>query len=135
MKRLLFAMLSPLAVAACDLAANQYATLVEAREDRLFERGWLPDILPSTAYDIAVENDLDLNRSQGSFSFAPDDFERFHGYVSPVVPPITRKWSSIEAAVESHISKGYPAYQYRESDWEWIFLCMPEHGHCAYYMS
>src|SRR5688500_8592456 len=54
-----------------DVVDNRYSSLADARADHLFERGWLPDILPASAHDIRTTNNLDLNLSEGEFSFKP----------------------------------------------------------------
>ncbi len=56
-----------LALSSCEKVTKRYATLDDARRDRLFERGWLPDILPPSARDIRVTSDLDVNSSEGEF--------------------------------------------------------------------
>ena len=54
-----------------------YETKTEAVNNRLFIRGWLPDIIPNSSFDISVNNDLDLNKSKGSFSFLNKDYDSF----------------------------------------------------------
>lgn len=56
-----------------DVVSSHYATYEEAREDKLFLRGWLPDILPSTTTNISTSNNLDLNTSIGQFILLPED--------------------------------------------------------------
>ena len=42
----------------CDVVTSRYATLHNARQDRLSERGWLPDILPPSMRYIRVSNNV-----------------------------------------------------------------------------
>ena len=60
------AILSSLTVG-CDVVTSNYETMQDARNDRLFERGWLPDILPDSTTSIRTSNDLDINTSVGEF--------------------------------------------------------------------
>lgn len=60
-----------------DTVSLDYATYVEAREDKLFQRGWLPDILPTSTTNISVNNNLDLNTSTGHFNLRPADAPGF----------------------------------------------------------
>jgi hypothetical protein len=60
-----------------NIVASHYPTLATARADRLFERGWLPDILPPSTYGIRTANDLDLNTSEGEFSFDHSEYVSF----------------------------------------------------------
>jgi hypothetical protein len=56
-------------VLACALACDPfgesevttYATLGSAQSDRLFDRGWLPEVLPADAGPIVEAHDLDTN--------------------------------------------------------------------------
>ncbi|MCF7484892.1 hypothetical protein [Vibrio sp. A2-1] len=50
-----------------DVVSDEYSTYAQAKEERLFDRGWLPDILPKSTLNIEVNNDLDANTSEGSF--------------------------------------------------------------------
>ncbi|MCF7502802.1 hypothetical protein [Vibrio sp. L3-7] len=50
-----------------DVVSDEYSTYAQAKEERLFDRGWLPDILPKSTLNIEVNNDLDANTSKGRF--------------------------------------------------------------------
>ncbi len=65
-------------LASCgDVVENSYADITEARTADLFQRGWLPDILPVSTTKIVTKNDLDSNRSHGDFVIHPDDYQKF----------------------------------------------------------
>jgi hypothetical protein len=100
-----------LLLGSCDRATRTYATLEDARKDRLFERGWLPDILPPSSRAIRVSSDLDTNRSEGEFSFDPVDFAAFTARLSPTADQ---------------------RFQYSADSQTWIFSCDPSRGHCRY---
>lgn len=67
MKTVVLILFTLLIFGCSDEVTTQYATYTEAQKDSLFERGWLPDILPESTKHIKVVNDLDTNSSQGSF--------------------------------------------------------------------
>lgn len=48
-----------------------YSSYADAQEDGVFDRGWLPPVLPDTAYEITERHNLDTNR--GTFNFKIDD--------------------------------------------------------------
>jgi hypothetical protein len=52
-----------------DVVIKEYPTRADAITDQLFERGWLPSIIPPSSYEIRVESNLDLNVGEGHFSF------------------------------------------------------------------
>ena len=134
MKGRLIFLLVPIAGAACDSVTNRYETLAEARADGLFERGWLPDVLPPSAYDISVRNNLDLNTSEGRFSFAAEDFSRLDERLASLSEQAEASLGPLADAVSTRTGEEYSVYRYRESGRQWAFQCMPEQGYCRYYM-
>jgi hypothetical protein len=96
----------------CDDVTSRYATLDDARSDGLYEGGWLPDILPSSAYDIRVTNDLDVNTSEGEFWFDPADFPSF----------------------AAQFQSFYPPFEYSADGHTWVFFCDSANGPCYYSM-
>jgi hypothetical protein len=101
-----------LSLSGCDRVNRSYATLSDARNDRLFERGWLPDILPASAREIRVISNIDTNRSEGEFSFDPADFTSFAAQLQSVDQSL----------------------QYSAGGDTWTFSCDPARGHCRYSM-
>jgi hypothetical protein len=93
----------------CDNVTNTYSTPADARNDGLFDDGWLPDILPFSAYDIRVTFDPDKDRVEGEFSFNPVDFPRF------------------AAQFESF----YQPFEYSADGRTWVFFC-DSLGHCYF---
>ena len=102
-----------LSLSSCDVVTSSYATLDDARKDRLFERGWLPDVLPASARDIRVSNDLDVNHSKGGFSFDPADFSAFAARLR---------------------ATGDGTFEYSAGTNTWVFSCDSGRGHCRYSM-
>lgn len=56
---------------------NYYPTYQDALENKLFTRGWLPNILPESTRKIEVSNDLDLNTSVGRFVIDKQERDAF----------------------------------------------------------
>lgn len=110
-----------------DRVTNTYATRVEAEADRLFDRGWLPSLIPISATDIRVTNDLDTNLSEGSFSFDPADSQIFTALLSSVDQAV---------AVASHplgrMDSGVTPYTFSDGDRQWTFFVSPARGYCDY---
>ena len=67
-----------------DVVSSEYATYELAQQERLFERGWLPDILPSSTSQIELNNDLDINTSEGSFLINEPQRSEFIAKLTPV---------------------------------------------------
>jgi hypothetical protein len=79
----------------------------------LFERGWLPDILPPSARQIRVSSNVDVNTADGEFSLDPKQFAVFTARLR------SRKDGSFEFSVDRNT---------------WVFTCDITHTHCRYSM-
>ncbi|EGR0237036.1 hypothetical protein Q9884_004503 [Vibrio vulnificus] len=74
-----------LVLAGCsDIVQSHYDNYQQAQADQLFERGWLPDVLPVSTTQIEVANDLDNNTSQGSFLIAEKEMGQFLSQLQPL---------------------------------------------------
>ena len=110
----------------CDNVTKNYATHSDAKNDHLFERGWLPTIIPESSCQITTINNLDVNTSHGSFTFSTNDFHSF-----------TSKLQSLNDAAFDHdlCDEGYLPYEFKNETSLWVFLIHPKTGHCEYDMN
>ncbi len=60
-----------------DMQINKYPNLQEVKNDTAIQRGWIPAILPDSAYNIVESHDLDTNTIFGSFNYKEKDEETF----------------------------------------------------------
>jgi len=67
-----------------EIEINKYETMKEVRKHQAIERGWVPDILPKSAYDIAETHDLDTNKVYGRFYYKEEDEAAFMQQLQPV---------------------------------------------------
>ena len=116
-----------------DVVTSRYASIAAARADNLFDRGWLPDILPPSANTIRTSNNLDLNTSEGEFSFAPPDYSLLASHVQPYKTTNT-PFANFERGVARMQNKGFLLSTYAEEKTTWVFFCKPEKGYCEYTM-
>jgi len=116
-----------------DTVVRQYETLQDARDDRLFDRGWLPDILPASSSKIRTENNLDLNTSEGEFHFSAADFPKFASQMNLEVPT-TRPYGVSDDGVDRMRSEGFEVSAYSKANSTWIFFCKGSEGYCRYKM-
>ncbi|HDY7979508.1 hypothetical protein [Vibrio vulnificus] len=104
-----------LVLAGCsDIVQSHYDNYQQAQADRLFERGWLPDVLPVSTTQIEVANDLDSNTSQGSFVIAEKEMAQFLSQLQP-----------LETANQ---------YRFESDNSVWIFT-LGEQGHVSYLLT
>ncbi len=67
-----------------DLQISKYPSMDEVKEDMAIQKGWIPTIIPDSAYDIAETHDLDSNTLFGSFNYKEKDEAGFLGHLTPV---------------------------------------------------
>ena len=118
---------------ACDVVTSRYKTYDDAVADTLFGRGWLPDRIPRSSFDIEVNSDLDINTSTGDFRFSVDDLESFVAILDLYEGEPT-PFSNFESIVQKRKRAGYDAYQYSERGCTWIFFINDSEGHAYYDM-
>ena len=56
-----------------DVKITKYTNMQEVKEDQAIQRGWIPTIIPDSAYDISETHDLDKNILFGSFEYQEQD--------------------------------------------------------------
>jgi hypothetical protein len=129
--RKILLLLTALGLCGCsDVVTKEYPTFADAEADRLFERGWLPTIIPPSSYEIRVESNLDLNDAEGHFSFDPKDRLSFLSALRKM--PV----SEIQEADTFHyLERGYWPYEFSSSGCTWFFFIHEEQGHCEYRMA
>ena len=54
---------------------TRYATVQDAKKDQVFERGWLPAVLPDTAGPLTEAHNIDTNARCALAEFPPDMFD------------------------------------------------------------
>jgi len=64
-----------------DVTINKYDDYQTVMEDNATERGWIPGILPKSAFDIAETHDIDKNELYGSFRYKQKDEEAFTSHL------------------------------------------------------
>ena len=56
-----------------DLQINKYTDIKAVKDQQAIQKGWIPAILPETAYEITETHDLDKNELFGSFKYKERD--------------------------------------------------------------
>ena len=56
-----------------DVQINKYKDIQVVKENQVIQKGWIPAILPNSAYDIVETHDLDNNTLFGSFYYKEKD--------------------------------------------------------------
>jgi hypothetical protein len=58
-----------------DIQINRYDNLQQVKEDKAIEKGWVPALIPPSAYDIEETHDIDTNQLFGRFYYKKKDEE------------------------------------------------------------
>jgi hypothetical protein len=118
--------------ACSDTFVEHYDTLRAARDDRIFERGWLPDVLPESTHSLRVSGDVDINTAEGEFSARGIDIDSFTAGLAPM--PLGRDVPETVVARAAELQKhGYVARSYAHEQHTWIFLCSSDSERCEYH--
>jgi len=56
-----------------DVTINKYPDFDSVKKEGVMEKGWIPSLLPASAYDIAETHNLDSNELFGSFYYKESD--------------------------------------------------------------
>lgn len=60
-----------------DTQKNAYTNKNEVLNDKAIVRGWVPRILPDSAYEIQEKHNIDTNQINGSFKYLEKDEKIF----------------------------------------------------------
>jgi len=56
-----------------DVQINKYQDKQVVIENQVIQKGWIPSILPESAYEIRETHDIDTNTLFGSFKYKEED--------------------------------------------------------------
>lgn len=56
-----------------DIIVGRYDTYAQAKQEGVLERGWLPKLLPASAYNIFEKHNIDTNEIEGYFHYTEID--------------------------------------------------------------
>lgn len=133
--RLVSVVIAVLVLSGCflsDTVTDRYSTLADARADQLFERGWLPDILPPSTRDIRTSNNLDLNYSTGEFQYEPGNAGAFFRVLMPGAPKDS-PFEGWQNTVRDYAEDGFAGWSFVDTDTTWVFFCHAAKGQCDYF--
>ena len=81
--RIAFAIVCMVSLASCESISSHYASVAEAREKGAFAKGWLPEILPESATEIAVASVPDSSTCEGKLALDEHSVVPFLVKLSP----------------------------------------------------
>jgi hypothetical protein len=113
--------------------SSRALTLQQARQLHLFDRGWLPRILPASTHQLQLLNNPQLNCAQGEFYFSPDDWADFSAKLRPekILEAPFINWAN---GLRKMQGDGHSLWHYPQPDRHWVFFCKAEQGYCEYVM-
>ncbi len=89
-----------------DDHSNHYKNIQAVKADRAIERGWMPSIIPNSAYDIVETHHLDTNVFYGSFHYKVEDEVNFIKHLTPLQEPNdTYSWEDTLFHVDKKLRK------------------------------
>lgn len=82
---------------------TSYETRNEARMDGAIERGWIPRIIPESAYDISEIHNLDNNQVTGEFYYAEVDENHFLSHLTSIGGSYSWGYFIFEIDIENNL--------------------------------
>jgi len=67
-----------------DIQVNHYKSIADVHGAKAIERGWVPAILPKSAYGIVETHDLDTNELYGRFHYKQKDETVLMQHLNPI---------------------------------------------------
>jgi len=65
-----------------DIQINKYSNIAAVHDQQAIQKGWIPAILPESAYEIAETHNLDTGDIFGAFKYKEKDEKSFIQYLS-----------------------------------------------------
>jgi len=66
-----------------DTIINKYPDVQSAKKEQAVQHGWVPALVPDSAYDIAETHNLDTNTLFGKFSYKEADEKKLMEKLAP----------------------------------------------------
>ena len=67
-----------------DFEVNKYENMAAVHKQKALGHGWLPSLLPASAYDIVETHDIDSNDVFGKFSYKEPDEAALVAKLKPI---------------------------------------------------
>ena len=67
-----------------DVQINKYQDLQAAQEQHAIQRGWVPSVLPPSAYEIEETHNEDTNELFGRFKYKEEDEKKLMQQLTPL---------------------------------------------------
>lgn len=128
----LFAVLA-LILSGCLDRSDEYETVDDARKSHVFDKGWLPDLLPASAYDLKVVTNVEISAGRGKFRFDPKDYPEFLAKLARYEGSMS-KIDDDNESIKKLLGEGYEARAYSMGATSWIFLCEQKKAVCEFFV-
>lgn len=132
-REIMLSALFAMALSGCLDRSDHYDDVSDARANHVFEKGWLPDMLPASAYDLRVITNVEVSAGHGRFRFDPKDYRTFFTNLSPY-DGVMSKIDSDNKSIKMLLDGGYEAHTYSSGATNWIFLCDQKKTVCEFFV-
>lgn len=125
--------LCAVALSGCLDRSDDYDNIDDARAGHVFEKGWLPDMLPASTHNLRVSTTVEDSAGRGKFGFDPKDYAAFIANLSAYDGAMS-KVEKDQRSIKRLLDKGYEAYTYASGATHWVFLCDQKEGRCDFFV-
>ncbi len=89
-----------------NVQINKYLDIEVVKENKAIQEGWVPAILPNSAYEITETHNLDTNTILGSFFYKEDNEAKFMENLTAFEDMNdTLQWGNFLFKVDTHLNK------------------------------
>ena len=86
-----------------DVQINKYTDMAAVKDQNAIKEGWVPSILPPSAYEITETHDIDKNELFGNFKYKEKDEANFLKQLTPKTPEI-QQWDNFLFKVDTKLN-------------------------------
>jgi hypothetical protein len=93
-----------------DVQINKYDSKSTVKQEQAIEHGWVPGIIPDSAFEITETHDIDTNEIFGNFKYKQEDEEKFMKAIT-LVPDTNDTYTQGDFLFRIDTEKNYVQYR------------------------
>ena len=93
-----------------DVQINKYDSKSVVKQEQAIERGWVPGIIPDSAFEITETHDIDTNEIFGNFKYKQEDEEKFIKAIT-LVPDTNDTYTQGDFLFKIYTEKNYVLFR------------------------
>ena len=109
MKKIQFSLILALLCSCGETQTNRYSSREEVIKDGAIQRGWIPEIIPNSSFNIVETHNIENNHIDGSLEYKETD----EAYLEKTLPD-TMIWEHFKFTIDT--KKNYLYFKNKNKD-------------------